>query len=98
MIELLAPVGLLLVLFALGRSLWRLVWWRARFEATMARELPATSWPDHGVEGVPLGVVARRAVNVHTQPAPRELGGRFHHPRQSVAEPRAVAKPHGALD
>ncbi len=75
MIELLAPVGLLLVLFALGRACWRALWWSARFEATMARELPSSRWPAHGTEGVQLGVVARRAVNVHTDPAPRELGG-----------------------
>lgn len=76
---LLAPLGLAWALFLTIRAVWRGIWWRARFEATMARELPTTRWPDHGVEGVPLGVVARRAVNVTTTPAPRQLGRDYHH-------------------
>lgn len=79
MIEFAAVAGLLLVLFALGRACWRALWWSARFERTMAREMPATRWPAAG--SVPLGVVARRAVNVQPPAAARELGGFDFDPR-----------------
>ena len=79
MIEFAAVSGLVLVLVALVRSCWRALWWSARFEATMAREMPATRWPGPGE--VPLGVVARRAVNVQPPAAARELGGFYFDPR-----------------
>ena len=74
LIEFLAVAGLLTTLVLLVRAAWRVIWWRARFEATMAREMPATRWPA-AVGELPLGAVARTAINVRAPAAPRELGG-----------------------
>lgn len=76
LIEFLALAGLLATLVALARASWRAIWWRARFQATIARTMPGTrlALPEAAGE-LPLGKVARTAVNVRAPAAPRELGG-----------------------